>query len=128
MEYTDRLQLNETLMRKLSNQSSTLVQFKNWLWANVDRVSSRKIDSKGNVYPKTFISNRINNSKSNFVTFIPLLLYNNFKHFLNLYFLILALLQFFPKFRVGVLKRLSCLIHSSNHNHHRRIFYQRIYR
>jgi phospholipid-translocating ATPase len=50
-------------------------------------------------YPK----NVIRNQKYNVVTFIPLVLFEQFRFFLNLYFLVMACTQFIPMFRVGYL-------------------------
>jgi hypothetical protein len=50
-------------------------------------------------YPK----NVIRNQKYNVFTFIPLVLFEQFRFFLNLYFLIMACTQFIPMFRVGYL-------------------------
>jgi hypothetical protein len=102
MEQSDRLHLNEELLsrrgRKPYSRRQTL---RNWLFPRVDVVSLRTLDNTGFVSPPTFVSNRIDNSKANIFTFIPRIFYNNFKHFLNLYFLVLAILQFFPIFQVG---------------------------
>jgi phospholipid-translocating ATPase len=50
-------------------------------------------------YPK----NVIRNQKYNVLTFIPLVLFEQFRFFLNLYFLVMACTQFIPVFRVGYL-------------------------
>ena len=50
-------------------------------------------------YPK----NVIRNQKYNILTFIPLVLFEQFRFFLNLYFLLMACTQFIPMFRVGYL-------------------------
>lgn len=50
-------------------------------------------------YPK----NVIRNQKYNIFTFIPLVLFEQFRFFLNLYFLVMACTQFIPMFRVGYL-------------------------
>lgn len=50
-----------------------------------------------------FPANAIRNQKYNFVTFLPLVLYQQFKFFLNLYFLIMATSQFVPDIRIGYL-------------------------
>ncbi|CAF0965236.1 unnamed protein product [Adineta steineri] len=50
-------------------------------------------------YPK----NVIRNQKYNILTFIPLVLFEQFRFFLNLYFLVMACTQFIPMFRVGYL-------------------------
>ncbi len=48
-------------------------------------------------YPK----NLIRNQKYNFITFIPLVLFHQFRFFLNLYFLVMAFTQFIPSLRIG---------------------------
>jgi phospholipid-translocating ATPase len=50
-------------------------------------------------YPK----NVIRNQKYNIITFLPLVLFEQFRVFLNLYFLLMACTQFIPMFRVGYL-------------------------
>lgn len=52
---------------------------------------------------KTFPSNAISNAKYNPVTFVPVILYEQFKFFFNLYFLVVALLQIVPSLRIGYL-------------------------
>ncbi|CAF1330163.1 unnamed protein product [Adineta steineri] len=47
--------------------------------------------------------NVIRNQKYNFITFIPMVLFEQFRVFLNLYFLVMACTQFYPVFRVGPL-------------------------
>ncbi|XP_053212313.1 probable phospholipid-transporting ATPase IIA [Panonychus citri] len=48
-------------------------------------------------------TNIIRNQKYNIVTFLPVVLFNQFKFFLNLYFLLMACSQFIPEFKVGLL-------------------------
>ncbi|KAJ7413101.1 putative phospholipid-transporting ATPase IIA [Willisornis vidua] len=50
-------------------------------------------------YPR----NVINNQKYNFFTFLPGVLFNQFKYFFNLYFLLLACSQFVVEMRLGAL-------------------------
>ena len=50
-----------------------------------------------------FPANLIKNQKYNIITFLPILLYNQFKFFLNLFFLIMACSQFIPQLRIGYL-------------------------
>ncbi|KAL7399090.1 hypothetical protein ABVT39_020122 [Epinephelus coioides] len=50
-------------------------------------------------YPR----NVINNQKYNFFTFLPMVLFNQFKYFFNLYFLLLACSQFIKELRLGAL-------------------------
>lgn len=48
-------------------------------------------------------SNHTVNSKYNLFTFLPLVLYQQFKYFFNLYFLALTVTQFVPPLKVGFL-------------------------
>uniref|UniRef100_A0A3P8VKI9 Phospholipid-transporting ATPase n=1 Tax=Cynoglossus semilaevis TaxID=244447 RepID=A0A3P8VKI9_CYNSE len=50
-----------------------------------------------------FPKNAIKNQKYNLFTFVPGVLYNQFKFFLNLYFLVVALSQFVPSLKIGYL-------------------------
>ncbi|CAK8680764.1 unnamed protein product [Clavelina lepadiformis] len=52
---------------------------------------------------ETFPVNKICNQKYNIVTFLPGVLYNQFKFFLNLYFLLMACSQFVPALKIGYL-------------------------
>ncbi|SCV99908.1 LAFE_0B05182g1_1 [Lachancea fermentati] len=52
-----------------------------------------------NRYP----ANAVSNAKYNPVTFIPIILYEQFKFFFNLYFLVVALSQAVPALRIGYL-------------------------
>ena len=45
----------------------------------------------------------MNNQKYTILTFLPLLLYNEFKFFFNMFFLLIALSQFIPFLKVGLL-------------------------
>ena len=48
-----------------------------------------------------FPANVVRNQKYNIVTFLPLVFYEQFKFFFNLYFLLVALSQFVPQLRIG---------------------------
>ncbi|KAF6063295.1 phospholipid-translocating P-type ATPase, flippase family protein [Candida albicans] len=63
-------------------------------------ISAKTTNLKANnIYP----SNSISNAKYNPITFIPIILYEQFKFFFNLYFLIVALSQIVPQLRIGYL-------------------------
>lgn len=51
----------------------------------------RLLQLKGGTTPSSFCSNKLNNQKYNILSFIPLVLINEFKYFFNLFFLIIAL-------------------------------------
>jgi len=50
-----------------------------------------------------FPHNRVVNTKYTVVSFVPKVLYEQFKYFFNLYFLLVALSQFFPPLQIGLL-------------------------
>lgn len=52
-------------------------------------------------YQKQFPPNIVRNQKYNVFTFLPIVLYEQFKFFFNLYFLLVALSQFVPQLRIG---------------------------
>ncbi|KAG2383553.1 hypothetical protein C9374_004224 [Naegleria lovaniensis] len=54
---------------------------------------------KGKKYPANVVRNR----RYNFITFLPLVLFEQFKFFFNLYFLVVALSQIIPQLQVGFL-------------------------
>ena len=49
------------------------------------------IKLNGQTSPKVFPSNKLNNQKYNIFTFLPVLLWNEFKFFFNMFFLLTAL-------------------------------------
>lgn len=49
----------------------------------------------------SFPSNKLSNTKYNVITFIPVVLFNQFKFFFNLFFLMIAVSQFIEILRVG---------------------------
>lgn len=63
----------------------------------------RTIYLNGVTQPRSFMGNKLNNQKYSICTFIPLVLYNEFKFFFNLFFLLIALSQLVPFLRVGFL-------------------------
>jgi phospholipid-translocating ATPase len=50
-----------------------------------------------------YVDNRISNTKYNVFTFVPKVLYEQFRYFFNLFFLLIALSQMFKALRVGFL-------------------------
>ncbi|KAL5520334.1 hypothetical protein ACEPAG_9548 [Sanghuangporus baumii] len=54
-------------------------------------------------FQNKFPANIVRNQKYNVITFLPIVLYEQFKFFFNLYFLLVALSQFVPQLRIGFL-------------------------
>ncbi|XP_055713662.1 probable phospholipid-transporting ATPase IIA isoform X2 [Phlebotomus papatasi] len=76
-----------------------------WLWRkwfSAKEFRSRTVHI-GKHCDEKFPPNEIRNQKYNFITFLPLVLFEQFRFFLNLYFLIMALSQFIPDIRIGYL-------------------------
>lgn len=76
------------------------------------QVSTNSLQSRANLLqsrtnllraPATFPSNAVSNAKYNPFTFVPIVLYEQFKFFFNLYFLVVALSQAVPALRIGYL-------------------------
>ncbi|KAG2735633.1 hypothetical protein G9P44_001847 [Scheffersomyces stipitis] len=65
--------------------------------------SQRFISPRSKSTTTTYPSNAISNAKYNPITFIPIILYEQFKFFFNLYFLVVALSQIIPQLRIGYL-------------------------
>ncbi|KAG8224007.1 hypothetical protein J437_LFUL001084 [Ladona fulva] len=76
-----------------------------WIWRRCRRQRELKARNIviGQVSPEKFPPNVIRNQKYNVITFLPLVLFQQFKFFLNLYFLIMATSQFIPDIRIGYL-------------------------
>ena len=64
----------------------------------------REIDLDGVCRPLKFSKNVVSNTKYTLLSFIPVVLFNQFKYFFNMYFLLLAVSQFFDIFKVGSLQ------------------------
>lgn len=63
----------------------------------------RRVTLHGQTTPGRFMTNKLNNNKYNIVTFVPVVLFNQFKFFYNLFFLLISLSQFIPALKVGYL-------------------------
>ena len=55
------------------------------------------------VRPANFHPNIVRNQRYNLLTFVPVVLYNQFKFFFNFFFLMTSVSQFFPPLKVGFL-------------------------
>ena len=62
----------------------------------------RLIYLNGASAPKKYSENLVKNQKYSIVSFIPLVLYNQFRFFFNLFYLLIALTQFVPPLKVGM--------------------------
>ena len=75
-----------------------------------DNTQSNQIDDLTKDYRKVqlnglnkgkYPTNIVKNQKYNLISFIPYVLYEQFKFFFNLYFLLVALSQFIPPLKIG---------------------------
>lgn len=64
---------------------------------------TREIYFNGITIPEKYPHNAIKNTKYNIFTIVPLVIYNQFKYFFNLFYLLITLAQFYPPFQVGFL-------------------------
>lgn len=67
----------------------------------VVRIRRFSEDKTSTVKEPKFPANIVRNQKYNIFTFLPIVLFNQFKFFLNLYFLLMACSQFIPSCKVG---------------------------
>lgn len=64
-------------------------------WISREKELKEREITIGQPLPQKFAPNVIKNQKYNIITFFPLVLFQQFKFFLNLYFLVMACSQFF---------------------------------
>lgn len=57
----------------------------------------------GSTQPSKFVKNGVDNTKYTVLSFLPLVLFNQFKDFFNLFFLFVVFTQFIPQLQVGFL-------------------------
>ena len=69
----------------------------------VDTTTRRKLFLKDQTLNVTNWSNKEENNKYNIITFIPITLFNQFRQFGNLFYLLLTISQFIPQLAVGFL-------------------------
>ena len=69
----------------------------------VDITSKRIVYFNNQSLNITNWSNKEENNKYNLITFVPIVLYNQFKQFGNFFYLVLSVTQFFPDLKVGFL-------------------------
>ncbi|EDO15874.1 hypothetical protein Kpol_1009p21 [Vanderwaltozyma polyspora DSM 70294] len=99
---------NRILKFVQSRTNVRLTKYRSISDAEVDRVQDY---SEREIHPDTtpiydrnkYPSNEISNAKYNAFNFLPILLYEQFKFFFNLYFLLVALSQIIPALRIGYL-------------------------
>jgi phospholipid-translocating ATPase len=68
-----------------------------------DVEKQRLIYLDGKVYPPNSVRNFIRNQKYSLFTFLPSVLYEQFRYFFNLIFLLITMSQFIPVLKVGFL-------------------------
>ncbi|KAJ3380305.1 putative aminophospholipid-translocase [Entophlyctis sp. JEL0112] len=77
---------------------SSMFSFANTRVSNLPRTVA--INSS---FQNKYAPNIVRNQKYNLLTFFPVVLYEQFKFFFNLYFLLIALSQFIPALKIGLL-------------------------
>jgi len=85
---------------------------RNWFFRKAKGVP-RTIDLTGTTKPPQFPANVTRNQKYTLLTFIFVVLYEQFKFFFNLYFLIVALSQLIPALQVGMCYLITTHLYTS---------------
>jgi phospholipid-translocating ATPase len=106
MELETENSLNDQLISSntqevIEEPLSAMTRFKEYFWKEV-QTRKRKVHLSGEVSPKNNQNNLVKNTKYNLLTFVPKVLYNQFKFFYNMFFLINALTQLVEILRVGL--------------------------
>ena len=70
---------------------------------HVDQVNKKIVFFKDTELNYTDFSNKVENHKYNLLSFIPVVIFNQFKQFGNFFYLIMTITQFFPALTVGFL-------------------------
>ncbi|XP_049887744.1 probable phospholipid-transporting ATPase IIB [Pectinophora gossypiella] len=79
------------------------------LWSRLmhSRFRKKELSSRviyvGQIPEEEYPPNYVCNQKYNIITFLPLVLFEQFRFFLNMYFLVMAVSQFIPSIRIGYL-------------------------
>lgn len=81
-------------------QLGSLDRIKNCLFPSIQKIQ-RTVRLNGEVSPSNYMKNKIRNQKYSIITFLPVVLYNQFKFFYNLFYLFLSISQFIPPLKVG---------------------------
>ena len=108
-EINDNLIKENNNFEKSSSNTSSDSCFKKVIYAIFPYFKKVNTTSKKTVYIKDYYlnrtewSNKIENQKYNLITFIPVVLYNQFKQFGNFFYLIMSVSQFFEELKVGFL-------------------------
>ncbi|CCG82142.1 Related to neomycin resistance protein NEO1 [Taphrina deformans PYCC 5710] len=101
--------LDDSESRDSSKKHATGTRKRPFLWRQYFRRSEHCLQPRnivlgnGNKQSLSYPSNAISNAKYNAFNFIPLVLFEQFKFFFNLYFLLVALSQIIPSLRIGFL-------------------------
>ena len=70
---------------------------------HVDQINKKIVFFKDTELNYTDFSNKVENHKYNLLSFIPVVIFNQFKQFGNFFYLIMTITQFFPSLTVGFL-------------------------
>ena len=91
-----------SIQKKKKEKMPVCYGVRRWCGCIVSR-ERRRISLIGRTTPGRFMTNKLNNNKYNIITFVPVVLFNQFKFFYNLFFLLISLSQFVPALKVGYL-------------------------
>ena len=102
--FVDQERERQLLGRK--QRAKTFWSCCSWCWCCFSRPAQHRLIKLNAGRPtkrRQYSRNAVKNTKYTPLTFVPKLLYEQFRYFFNLYYLIVALSQFFPPLRIGLL-------------------------
>lgn len=85
----------------MESSPSLFTQIYYYFYGQPVSTTDRIIYFDRNVYPPNKFENIVRNQKYSVSTFVPVVLYNQFKFFFNFFFLAIALSQFYEPLKVG---------------------------
>ena len=89
-----------------STHPGCLRKFLNFIFPclhKVNEMNQKFVFFKDTELNYTMFSNKVENNKYNLITFIPVVIFNQFKQFGNFFYLIMTITQFIPQLKVGFL-------------------------
>ena len=97
----DQPLINQSSELEIDEAPSRLRRFQERFLKQV-QITRRRVYMDGRVEPVNYQDNLVKNTKYNVFTFVPLVLYNQFKFFFNMFFLVNAMTQLIEVLRVGL--------------------------
>jgi len=102
--FEDTIREQKAEAKNSSSCGGRCKRFVRWILCRASEPESRYIRlNEARPTPHGFSRNRVVNTKYTVLTFLPKVLFEQFRYFMNMYFLLVAVSQFFPPLQLGLL-------------------------